>query len=97
VLDEFNSVLAPKLGWSSLPRGVGVVADETSIPFRAMVQQQLRMFGVSGPGLAGDASVVATVIARAIPLIIADEDLYNAVTNLVGEEMVRGLGPLGGG
>jgi hypothetical protein len=48
----------------ALPQNVSVIAEDVSISGRAVMMQQLRMFGAAQQGIEGDAAIGAAVLAK---------------------------------
>ena len=88
---ELAEVGARKGFVGTLPDGVSVIPDDTSMVLRGQVMQQLRMFNAATQGIENDAAVGATALGMGIPLITTDYALANAVTKLGG--MLRYLEP----
>jgi RHS repeat-associated protein len=83
--DEIARIAALKGFSGNLPAGVGVIPDDNSAVLRGMMMDALRQFGASPTGMEADATIGATALARGIPLITGDVDLFNAFTKLGGQ------------
>lgn len=71
--------------------GLSVIDDGVSAVLRGQVAAQLRAFGAAAQGFENDATIGATALERALPLITGDRALANAVMKLGGE--VRWFAP----